>query len=162
MADLLRQTPVDYELIKNNRFELIFPTDLGFESWMVQSCDRPKFTVNSVEIPYMNTKYYTTGQFSWGEMKIEMINTFGPSTTQKSMEWLRLNSESLSGRQGYAKGHMKNLVLHALDPTGAPVEEWVLVNCMITAIDFGTFDYSDDKVTTVSMTVQPQKCINTY
>ena len=162
MADLLRQTPIEYELIRVNRFELIFPADLGFESWMLHSCTRPKFKQNSVEIPFMNTIYYVAGQFSWETMDIELIQTIGPSTSQKVIEWVRLSAESLSGRQGYAKGYMKNLVLHSIDPTGAAVEEWVIQNAFITAVDFGNNDYSDDKVQTIKITIQPQECIQTY
>ena len=41
MADLLRPTPIEGELLRVNRYEVIMPTDLGFLSWMVQSSDRP-------------------------------------------------------------------------------------------------------------------------
>lgn len=162
MADLLRQTPIEYELVRVNRFELLFPTDLGLESWMVMNCSRPKYTVNPVEIPFMNTKFFVAGQYSWEAMDIEFIQTIGPSVSEKIMGWVRLQSESLSGRQGYAAGYMKDLILRSTDPTGVAIEEWVLEKCMITDADFGTNDHSDDKVQTVKITVQPQWCTKKY
>jgi len=163
MADLLRQTPIDYELVKVNRFEILFPTDLGLESWMVSKASRPKFKQESIEIPYMNTKFYVVGQFSWEPITIEFIQTIGPSTSEKIMEWVRLSSESLSGRQGYAKGYMKDLILNSLDPIGVPINSWVLEKCMITEVDFGENDHSDTgEVQKIGVTLQPQRCIHKF
>lgn len=162
MADLLRQVPIEYELIRVNRFELQFPTDLGFESWMVSKCSRPKFKQNVVEVPFMNTKFTVPGQYEWEAIDIEMIQTIGPSTSEKLMEWVRLHAESLTGRQGYAKGYMKDLVLTSLDPTGVAVEQWILQNCWITDADFGQNDHSDDGVQMVKFTVQPQWCTHSF
>ena len=162
MADLLRQTPLAYELIRPNRFEILFPSDLGIESWMVQTCSKPKIKINPVDINYLNTKFYVSGIYSWEPIDIEFIHTIGPSTSQKVMEWVRLHAESLSGRMGYAAGYAKTLVLHSLDPTGVAVEEWILQNCIITDADFGENSMEDDKVQMVKITVQPQFCILSY
>ena len=162
MADLLRQTPIDYELIRANRYELLFPTELGIESWMVQKASRPKFKVNVVDVPFMNTKFFVPGQYEWEAMDIEMIQTIGPSTSQKMMEWLRLMAESLTGRMGYAKGYMKDLILTSLDPTGVAVEQWILQNCFITSIDFGENDHSSDALQMIKFTIQPQYCIQSF
>lgn len=162
MADLLRQTPIEYELLRVNRFVLEFPTDLGIESWLVQTSGRPSININSVEIPYLNTKFFVAGQYSWEPIEVELIDTIGPSTSQKVMEWVRLHAESVSGREGYAKGYMKTLCLKALDPTGVEVQSWKLVNCMITKASFGTNDHSDDGIQKVNMTLQPQYCILEY
>lgn len=162
MADLLRQAPIEYEILRNNRFELIFPSDIGLESWMVQTGSKPKLNVNSVELPYMNLKYYVPGQVNWEPMDFEINQYIGPSSSQKLMEWIRLMIESLSGRMGYGKGYMKNLTLRSLDPTGVAVEEWILVNCFITNADFGALDHGDDGVQKVKFTIQPQVCIQSY
>lgn len=162
MADLLRNAPIDYEILRNNRFELIFPTDIGLESWMVQTGSKPKININSVELPYMNMKYYVAGQVNWEPMDFEINQYIGPSSSQKTMEWIRTCIESLSGRMGYAKGYMKNLTLRSLDPTGVAVEEWILENAFITSADFGSLDHGDDGVQKIKITIQPQKCIQSY
>lgn len=162
MADLLRQTPITYELLRPNRFEILFPTELGLESWMVQTCTRPKIKINSVELNYLNGKNWMAGIYEWEALEIEFINAIGPSTSQKVMEWVRLHAESLSGRMGYAAGYKKTLILHSLDPTGVAVEEWVLTNCMITNADFGDNSMEDDKAQMTKITIQPDFCILTY
>lgn len=162
MADLLRQTPVQYELKRENRFVLEFPTSLGIEAWLVQASGRPKININSVEIPFINTKFYVAGQYSWDPITIEFIDPIGPSTSQKVMEWVRLHAESVTGRMGYAAGYMQDLVLKALDPTGVEIEKWTLRNCMITSAEFGNNAMDSDALQKVTVTVQPQFCIHNY
>lgn len=162
MADLLRQAPIEYEILRNNRFELIFPSDIGLESWMLHSASKPKINIESVELPYMNMKYYIAGQVNWEAMDFEVIQYIGPSSSQKMMEWIRLCIESLSGRMGYAKGYMKDLILRSLDPTGVPVEEWIIEKCFVTSADFGKLAHDDSGVQKISFTVQPQKCVQSY
>jgi hypothetical protein len=46
----------------------------------------------------------------------------GPSASQAIMEWVRLHSESLSGRQGYASWSKRPVELEMFDPTGVYIE----------------------------------------
>jgi hypothetical protein len=39
------------------------------------------------------------------------------------MEWVRLHSESISGRQGYAAGYKRPVELEMFDPTGVVIEK---------------------------------------
>ena len=78
------------------------------------------------------------------------------------MEWVRLHSESITGRQGYAAGYKRDLELEMLDPTGVVVQKWILKNCMITDANFGNLSYSDDEVSQITMTIQPDYCVLCY
>jgi hypothetical protein len=60
---------------------------------------------------------------------------------------------------GYAIGYKKNLVLKALDPTGVEVEKWTLIGCQITNASFDDYDYSADDLSTVTITLQPDRCL---
>ena len=156
---MFRPVPVEQEPKRKNRFTLEFPTELGIESYLVQTSGKPSMKINSVEIPYMNTSTWVAGRYIWNTLDVEFIDVIGPSTTQKVMEWIRLEAESSTGRMGYAIGYKKNLVLKALDPTGVEVEKWTLIGCMITDVDFDTFDYSTDDVIKVKITIQPDRCL---
>jgi len=162
MADLLRQAPLEYEILRNNRFQIIFPSDIGLESWMVQTASKPKININSVELPFMNMKYYIPGQVNWETMDFEIIQYIGPSSSQKLMEWIRQHVESLSGRMGYFKGYARDIILQSLDPTGVAVEEWILEKCFVTTADFGSLDHGDDEVQKVKFTLQPQICVQSF
>lgn len=158
MADMFRPVPVEQEPKRKNRFVLEFPTELGIESFLVQTSGKPSMEINSVEIPYMNTSTFVSGRFKWNTLDVEFIDVVGPSTTQKIMEWVRLHAEPATGRMGYAIGYKKNLVLKALDPVGVEVEKWTLVGCIITNASFDDYDYSADDISKVKITLQPDKC----
>ena len=162
MADLLRGIPFDYEPKRKNRFFVEFADELGIEVWKVQTMARPKMSINSVEIPWINETNYVAGKYKWEALEIGFIDTIGPSTSTKLMEWVRLHAESLSGRMGYAAGYKKTITIKALDPTGVEVEKWVLQQCMITNIDLGDNSQEDDGLQTVNLTVQPWRCILNY
>ena len=159
MADMFRPVPVEQEPKKKNRFVLEFPTELGIESYLVQTSGKPTIEIGSVEIPYMNTSTWVAGRYKWATLDVSFIDVIGPSTTQKVMEWVRLHAESATGRMGYAIGYKKNLVLKALDPTGIEVEKWTLIGCQITNASFDDYDYSAEDLSTVKITIQPDKCL---
>jgi len=159
MAVMFRPIPIEQEPKKKNRFVLEFPTELGIESYLVQTAGKPAIEIGSVEIPYMNTSTWVAGRYKWGTMDIEFLDVIGPSTTQKVMEWVRLHAESATGRMGYAVGYKKNLVLKALDPTGVEVEKWTLIGSFITNASFDNVDYGDEEILRVKITIQPDRCL---
>jgi len=159
MADMFRPVPIEQEPKRKNRFVLEFPTELGIESYLVQTSGKPSLSINKTEIPYMNTSTFVAGRSVWQTLEVKFIDVIGPSTTQKIMEWVRLHFESATGRMGYAIGYKKNLVLKALDPTGVEVEKWTLIGCQIESAAFDDYDYGADDVSTVTITIQPDRCI---
>jgi hypothetical protein len=159
MADMFRPVPIEQEPKRKNRFVLEFPTELGIESFLVQTSGKPSLEIGSIEIQYMNTSTWVAGRPVWSSIEVSFIDVIGPSTTQKIMEWVRLHFESATGRMGYAIGYKKNLVLKALDPTGVEVEKWTLIGCMITNASFDDYDYGADDLSTVTITLQPDRCL---
>lgn len=158
MSELIRGIPFEFEPKRINRFFAEFH-DLGIEVWKIQKFKRPHKTINKVEIPFMNHMQYVAGRYEWAEMDLEFIDPIGPSTSQQLMEWVRLHAESLTGRMGYAAGYKKNITLKSLDPAGVEVEKWFLEQCQIVDIDFNENSYDDDGYTTISLTIQPWRCI---
>ena len=162
MADTLMGVPFEYEPKRQNRFFAEFPDDVGVEVWKIRTFKRPAMNIKSIEVPYMNQINYVAGIYNWEAMDITFIDPIGPSTSNQLMEWVRLHAESLTGRMGYAAGYKKNILLKALDPTGVEVEKWFLEQCMVTSIDFGDNDQSNDELQMITLTIQPWRCILNY
>lgn len=162
MADLLMKLPVPYEPKRVNRFILRFDSTLGINEWFVESTDRPSIDITSVAIPFLNTETYVAGRFKWNSMNVVFRDPIGPSATQALMEWVRLHAESVTGRMGYAAGYKKNVDLEMLDPTGVVVEKWILDSCMITKSAWNQAQYGQDGLATLSVTLQPDRCILVY
>ncbi len=56
-------------------------------------------------------------------MTVQLHDPQGPSASQAVMEWVRLHSESVTGRQGYAAGYKRDLELEMSDPEGCLCEQ---------------------------------------
>ena len=162
MADLLMKMPIPYEPKRNNRFIMRFPSTLGINEWFVDTAARPHITIQSVEIPFLNTSTYVAGRFNWGELNVTFRDPIGPSASQALMEWVRLCAESVTGRMGYAAGYKKNVDLEMLDPTGVVVEKWIMEGTWMKDVNFNTIGYSDDKIATVTAQLRMDRCILVY
>lgn len=159
MADLLMKMPVPYEPKRKNRWLFRFPSDLGIQEWWLQSAARPTITQNEVEIPFLNTSTWVIGRFIWEAIDVTFRDAIGPSTAQAIMEWVRLHSESVTGRQGYAAGYKKDVEIEMLDPTGVVVEKWVLQGTMITSANFGDLAMDDDAIADVTTNLRFDRAI---
>jgi hypothetical protein len=159
MADLLMKMPLPYEPKRKNRWLLRFPSDLGIQEWWLASASRPTITQSDVEIPFLNTSTYVLGRFVWEAIDVTFRDAIGPSTTQAIMEWVRLGSESITGRQGYAAGYKRDVYLEMLDPTGVVVEKWELQGTMLTTVNFGDLSMDDDGIADVSATLRFDRAI---
>lgn len=159
MADLLMKMPVSYEPKRKNRWLFRFPSDLGIQEWWLQSAARPTITQNEVEIPFLNTSTWVVGRFIWEAIDVTFRDAIGPSTAQAIMEWVRLHSESVTGRQGYAAGYKKDVEIEMLDPTGVVVEKWILQGTMITSANFGDLAMDDDAIADVTTNLRFDRAI---
>lgn len=161
-GDLLLRIPNTYEPLRQNRFIFRFPSDLGIQTWTVESGSRPGITQGVTEIQFLNTSTYVLGRYTWDTLNIVFRDPIGPSTSQAIMEWIRLCSESITGRQGYAIGYKRDVELEMLDPSGAVAQKWILVNCWPSVANFGQLSYSSDALATVTVTLRPDYCILAY
>ncbi len=159
---LLSKMPLVYEPLRKNRWLLRFPADLGIQEWTLESASRPKISQKSVEIEFLNTSTFVLGRYTWDNIQVTLRDPIGPSMSQAVMEWVRLESESLSGRQGYAAGYKRDVELDLLDPSGVVVQKWILKNAWASDVDFGTLQMSDDGLATISLTLVIDYAILVY
>lgn len=157
--DLLIKSPIEYEPLRKNRFLFRFPSDLGIQEWWVESGSRPKITQGNVEIPFLNTSNWVIGRYKWDSVSLKLRDPIGPSASQALMEWERLHSESVTGRQGYAAAYKRDIILEMLDPTGTAVSQWIFKSCQLTECSFGDLSYSDEGLADITVTLQPYYCI---
>ena len=162
MSDLLNRMPLEYEPLRNNRFLLRFPSDLGIQEMWVASTSRPTISMQETEIQFLNTSTWVVGRYIWEQLTVTLRDPIGPSASQAIMEWVRLHSESVTGRQGYALAYKRDLVLQMLDPTGTAVSQWIIKNAMIASASGGDLSYDDDALSTWTITVRPDYCILSY
>ena len=159
MSDLIIQMPITYEPKKKNRWLIRFPAELGIQEWWLSSGARPTIEQVEVEIPFLNTSTFVIGRFTWNTIDVTFRDPIGPSASQAIMEWVRLHSESITGRQGYAAGYKKNVDVEMLDPTGVVIEKWQLQGTMLTNVNFGDLSMDDDGIAEVTTTLRFDRAI---
>ena len=159
MADLLMKMPVPYEPKRKNRWLLRFPADLGIQEWWLSSASRPSINQSDVEIQFLNTSTWVIGRFIWEPINVVFRDPIGPSAAQAIMEWVRLQSESITGRQGYAAGYKKDVELDMLDPNGVVIEKWVLQGAMLTTVNFGDLSMDDDSIADIAADIRFDRAI---
>jgi hypothetical protein len=159
MSDLILKMPTPYEPKRKNRWLITFPADLGIQQWWLASASRPSITQNETEIPFLNTSTWVIGRFTWEAIDVVLRDPIGPSASQAVMEWVRLHSESITGRQGYAQGYMRDVNIEMLDPTGVVVENWLLQNTMLTNVNFGELSMDDDGIAEITCTLRFNRAI---
>ena len=162
MSDLLMKMPLQYEPLRKNRWLFRFPSDLGIMEWFCESAKRPSIQQKDVEIPFLNSSTWVVGRYTWDTIQVTLRDPIGPSASQAVMEWVRLHSESVTGRQGYAAGYKRDVEIEMLDPTGVVVQKWILKNTMCTNVDFGDLNYSQDDLSTITMTLRFDYAILCY
>ena len=114
------------------------------------------------EIQFLNTSTWVIGRFRWEPITLTLRDAMGPSTAQAVMEWVRLHSESVTGRQGYAAGYKKDVELEMLDPTGVVVQKWILQGTQLNDADFGSLDYSSSDLADITCTLRFDRAINVF
>jgi len=163
MSDLLIKMPLVYEPLRKNRFLFRFPSDLGVQEWWVATGSRPVINQTETEIPFLNTSTWVVGRYIWDATQLVMRDPIGPSASQAMMEWVRLHSESVTGRQGYAAGYKRNVELEMLDPTGVVVSKWILVNTMLSQqASFGDLDYNSSDLATITVNLRFDYAVLAY
>lgn len=162
MSDMLIKMPLVYEPLRKNRWVLRFPADLGIMEWFCSSAQRPTINQNETEIQFLNTSTWVVGRYIWDSINVTLRDPIGPSASQAVQEWVRLHSESITGRQGYAAGYKRDVELEMLDPTGVVVQKWILKNCMLTNVNYGDLNYGEDALADITMTIRMDYAILAY
>jgi len=133
-----------------NRFVMYIE---GIPSFLIRTAGRPSPTTSVVELDHINVKRKVAGKTTWGDVTIQLYDPITPSGAQAAMEWLRLQHESVTGRDGYADFYKKDITLNMLGPVGDFVEEWTLKGAFASSISFSGGDWSSDAYATIDITL---------
>ena len=128
----------------------------GLDTWTIRTSARPSFTIDEIEIPYINNRRYFPGRGAWEAIDIEILDVIAPSSAEKAMVWLRQIHNDETGQHGYRAAIVKQVVLILLGPANEVIEKWVLVNTWPTNINFGSvgLDYDAGDELRISMSLR--------
>jgi hypothetical protein len=155
VADML---PNKFEPKRQNRFVLAIE---GIDSFLIKSTDRPNFSIDSVELPFINSyRRIANGRGRWSGISVTLYDPIAPSGAQQVMEWIRTHSETVSGRAGYADFYKRDIQIKVLDPVGTVVELWDIKGAFLTGVDFSGLSYDDDGTPNeITLSIELDNCI---
>lgn len=155
VADML---PNKFEPKRKNRFVLAIE---GIDAFLINAAQRPKFTLKSETIHYINSyRNIGTSKGKWEGFTITLHDPIAPSGAQQAMEWARTHYESVSGRGGYADFYKRDIQIKVLDPVGTVIELWDIKGAFLTSVTFGDLKYDESaSMMDVQLGIEFDNCI---
>ena len=140
----------------------------NIEKFLVKRADKPKFTVNAVQHDFLNHRFFYPGKLVWDPITITVVDV---ATTASSKGNATLAIMEAIGRTGYelptginstktlskensTKEGFGIITLSTINSEGAIMDNWRLMNPFITAVEFGSLDYSVEELVEVTLTIQ--------
>lgn len=149
--DVTSMLPNVFEPKRKNRWVLMIE---GIDSYILKTVQRPTYTTEEIELPFINSRRYLAGATKFETMTVTLHDPIAPSGAQQVMEWIRLHFESISGRAGYADMYKRDVQLKLLDPVGSVIELWDVKGAFITNASFGDLSYEDNTLCEISLTLR--------
>tara|TARA_Y100000593_G_C4256784_1_gene310047 strand:+ start:373 stop:963 length:591 start_codon:yes stop_codon:yes gene_type:complete len=165
---------------RNFRFELTIAEDPNL-IWLVKTVEKPKLNVSSVPHKFINHTFNYPGRVVWNPVAITLVDVplgeplgaDGADTTGRVMTFLRRagyriplgdanvahNRAATNIEKAEAVGALGTVFIRQLanDTTqeAAYIDEWELKNAYLSGdITFGSLDYANEELTTISFTLQ--------
>jgi hypothetical protein len=134
-GDIFMPRLVSEQPQRQNGWILRIPFENGFgEYWTTFARPTQRQDIN--EIPFMSTSTWQNGRMRWDDIYLEIRDYIGEDSREKLMEWVRLDSHTITGRQGYGGPRKKTVEIEMLDPTGIVIEKWVIQGCSLNELRF--------------------------
>jgi hypothetical protein len=145
-----------FEPKQQNRFIMYMD---GFPSYLVKAVGAITVTQGALELNHINIQRFVKGKTKWSTIAFTLFDPITPSGAQSVIEWVRLHHESVTGRDGYSDFYKKDLTFNVLGPVGDVVSEWIIKGALITESNFGEYNWDNEGIINLTMTVQPDYCV---
>lgn len=137
-----------YEVKRQNRFLLLFPSDVGGEALQasVLSSARPKWAVSDQELHYLNTRWWISGKPTWETWTCEFYDYVDDNTLQEMFKWYKKVFNPEDFKMQVPNQYKKNVTIQMLGPglEGDIIEKYDLYGVWPTSVDGGPLSMSEE------------------
>ena len=128
----------------------------------VKMASRPKISIESTEINYLNGKTWIPGKAEWDTLQLTYYDVANTYALKPLYDWLAsiYNYADPNGiygnlQQASKKGDYTAVaVISAWDGCGEELERWTIRDAWPESIDFGDMDYSSSDEMNVELTLR--------
>jgi hypothetical protein len=136
-------------------------------------CTRPKLSVETHEMHSFDNISRYTGKTRWNEITIEVKDTVDNkaataiySHIQKQKDYYKRVAPRMAG-YGYKfelliqtlNGTHPDNTTDTVDWLSGTLDSWLCTGCIVSEYDFGSYDYENAYINTITLTIQPDNCI---
>ena len=133
----------------------------------VASAGRPKMEADNQEIWVYNSKINYMGRPKWGEISVKIRDDVTGSVAKLVGEQMQKQFDFFEQSSAASGGDYKfSLLLEITDGGNGAfqptvLETWELDGCYVTKYEYGEMDYTKNDPVLITLTIQPDNCIQT-
>lgn len=143
-----------------NRFIVDFPAEYDIPAWVIKSVSRVKMSRNTINL---GDGRRLAGKLQWKPITLKLYDPITPSTSQKLYPLIKKWREQIIRNEDTGKVEpLFEFKMRMLGPVGDVVSEWRIGVNEVASIDFGKWDWENDKVVLITLKVKPLYCILEY
>ena len=147
------------------RFELSFTSRNGnnpgdIPVWTVKTATKPTAQISTITHQYIDHTFNFPGRVTWQPITVTLVDPVNPDLSYAFLDILgnagykypdTANIAKVSLSKSGFKTAIGSILIKQLDADGKMIEQWELINPIITSIDFGgTLSYDSDEMSEVT------------
>jgi len=134
----------------------------GMPQFIVTKVKKPGFSVGNTPHNFLNYEFKYPGRVTWAPINFTIVDPVSPDSTGSLYAILknagyRIPPEyneagpSTISKKGMVESLGTQIKLSQLNQDGAPIETWTIHNPLITSVDFGDLDYSNEGLVNIAV-----------
>lgn len=152
---------------RNKRIDVKPPDSVNKGSeklFLAHKVQKPSFEISTKQYNLINRPVNIPGNVTWRDVSLSLIDTVDNSVTDflKYYFFLANVAYDFSNQTGIAnietvdKSHLANIdfIIRQIDSEENIIEEWNLVNPMITSLEMSELDYSSDSLSQYNLKIK--------
>lgn len=139
----------------------------GLPVWTITKVSRPSFKITETAHHFYNHKFNYPGRVEWETLQFTTVDPIVPDACGIIMKMAYASGYEFPDKQfgglGYnytslnkidAVDALNPVTIRAFDGRGRCVEKWTLKNAFIVNVNMGEFEYADDNMVTMDVTLR--------
>jgi hypothetical protein len=145
------------------------------QKYMVKSVSKPSITIGEASHTFINHTFYFPGRLSWSAIDVTLVDPISPNASVILMNAIKASGYALPGTippggdsvassagvsfsKAKAVGQLGQVRLVQIDDNmsghNSEVEDWTLKNAWIKDVQFGSWNYDTDDLSTIQLTLR--------
>ena len=147
----------NYEVQRNNHFELVI-NDLSNDiTLMVDSTTLSNITINPIELGFGNSKVKVAGDATFEDVTIVVKDAIVADIEGQLYDWFKKVYDPETDKVGWAADYKKPGRLYMYAPDGSIARSWKLQGMFPTSFEGGEFTYDGADKRVINMTLSVDK-----